>query len=117
MSGRTPEREWGGTAISQEEITRIRLVALPGKNRTPSAHGRVMAASGAVGAGGSSLVRCHRGTRYPPEGGLTAERQQFPEGIYGLKEAERFARGEASSVIAKALRARVHSVQLWRRSR
>ncbi|MFJ1732983.1 helix-turn-helix domain-containing protein [Streptomyces sp. NPDC088254] len=43
----------------------------------------------------------------------TAERQQFREGLR-LKAAERFARGEASSVIAKDLRVSVRSVQRWR---
>ncbi|MGW2890214.1 IS630 family transposase [Streptomyces griseoruber] len=51
--------------------------------------------------------------RYPQGGGLTAERQQFREELR-LKAAERFAQGEASSVIAKALRVNVRSVQRWR---
>lgn len=38
--------------------------------------------------------------RYPQEGGLTAERQQFREGLR-LRAAERFALGEASAAIAK----------------
>ncbi|MFJ8212018.1 transposase [Streptomyces sp. NPDC096033] len=46
-------------------------------------------------------------------GGLTAERQQFRKELR-LKAAERFAQGEASSVIAKALRVNVRSVQRWR---
>ncbi|MFF6904299.1 winged helix-turn-helix domain-containing protein [Streptomyces hydrogenans] len=52
--------------------------------------------------------------RYPQGGGLTAERQQFREELR-LEAAERFARGEASSVIAKDLRVSVRSVQRWRR--
>jgi transposase len=48
--------------------------------------------------------------RYPQGGGLTAERQQFREELR-LKAAERFAQGEASAVIAKALRVNVRSVQ------
>ncbi|MFG2266682.1 winged helix-turn-helix domain-containing protein [Streptomyces sp. NPDC048720] len=52
--------------------------------------------------------------RYPQGGGPTAERQQFREELR-LKAAERFAQGEASSVIAKALRVHVRSVQRWRR--
>ncbi|MGW0623135.1 IS630 family transposase [Streptomyces sp. NPDC002765] len=51
--------------------------------------------------------------RYPQGGGLTAERQQFREELR-LKAAERFAQGEASSVIAKTLRVNVRSVQRWR---
>ncbi|MEU0058124.1 winged helix-turn-helix domain-containing protein [Streptomyces sp. NPDC006334] len=51
--------------------------------------------------------------RYPQGGGLTAERQQFREELR-LKAAERFAQGEASSVIAKALRVDVRSVRRWR---
>ncbi|MFE9360738.1 helix-turn-helix domain-containing protein [Streptomyces olivaceoviridis] len=51
--------------------------------------------------------------RYPQGGGLTAERRQFREELR-LKAAERFAQGEASSVIAKALRVNVRSVQRWR---
>ncbi|WP_432037885.1 IS630 family transposase [Streptomyces cucumeris] len=51
--------------------------------------------------------------RYPQGGGLTAERQQFREELR-LKAAERFARGEVSSVIAKDLRVSVRSVQRWR---
>lgn len=54
--------------------------------------------------------------RYPQGGGLTAERQQFREELR-LKAAERFARGEASSVIAKDLRVSVRSVQRWRQMR
>ncbi|KAA9378213.1 helix-turn-helix domain-containing protein [Microbispora cellulosiformans] len=46
-------------------------------------------------------------------GGLTAERQQFREELR-LKAAERFAQGEASSVIANALGVNVRSVQRWR---
>ncbi|MFI9009939.1 hypothetical protein ACIGNX_22175 [Actinosynnema sp. NPDC053489] len=48
--------------------------------------------------------------RYPQGGGLTAERPQFREESRS-KAAERFAQGEASPVIAKALRINVHSVQ------
>ncbi|GGS90360.1 hypothetical protein GCM10010206_61420 [Streptomyces cinerochromogenes] len=51
--------------------------------------------------------------RYPQGGGLTAERQQFREELR-LEAAERFAQGEASSVIARALRINVRSVQRWR---
>ncbi|GGW65134.1 hypothetical protein GCM10010381_57610 [Streptomyces xantholiticus] len=51
--------------------------------------------------------------RYPQGGGLTAERQQFREELR-LKAAERFAKGEASSVIARDLRVSVRSVQRWR---
>nr|SBO97544.1 Mobile element protein [Nonomuraea gerenzanensis] len=68
-------------------------------------------------ADGLSSVRYHRSRRYPQGGGLTAERQQFREELR-LKAAERFAQGEASSVItsviAKALRVNVRSVQRWR---
>jgi transposase len=53
--------------------------------------------------------------RYPQGGGLTAERQQFREELR-LQAAERFARGEASSVIAKDLRVSVRSVQRWRQT-
>ncbi|MFB7429545.1 winged helix-turn-helix domain-containing protein [Streptomyces hydrogenans] len=53
--------------------------------------------------------------RYPQGGGLTAERQQFREELR-LQAAERFARGEASYVIAKGLRVSVRSVQRWRRT-
>ncbi|MFE9046474.1 helix-turn-helix domain-containing protein [Streptomyces sp. NPDC007818] len=52
--------------------------------------------------------------RYPRGGGLTAERQQLRKGSR-LKAAQRFAQGEASSVIAKDLRVIVRSVQRWRR--
>ncbi|MFB7868006.1 transposase [Streptomyces sp. NPDC056069] len=58
-------------------------------------------------------MRYHRGVRYPQGGGLTAERHQFREELR-LKAAERFARGEASSMIAKDLRVSVRSVQRWR---
>ncbi|MDF9816776.1 winged helix-turn-helix domain-containing protein [Streptomyces sp. SPB162] len=51
--------------------------------------------------------------RYPQGGGLTAERRQFREELR-LKAAERFAQDEATSVIAKALRVNVRSVQRWR---
>ncbi|MCX4808870.1 winged helix-turn-helix domain-containing protein [Streptomyces sp. NBC_01214] len=53
--------------------------------------------------------------RYPQGGGLTAERQQFREGLR-LQSAERFALGEASAVIAKELRVSVRLVQRWRRT-
>ncbi|KUO13123.1 transposase [Streptomyces sp. DSM 15324] len=53
--------------------------------------------------------------RYPQGGGLTSERQQFREELR-LKAAERFARGEVNSVIAKDLRVSVRSVQRWRRT-
>ncbi|CAL9675203.1 hypothetical protein SUDANB9_07763 [Streptomyces sp. enrichment culture] len=52
--------------------------------------------------------------QYPQGGGLTAERQQFREELR-LQAAERFAQGEASSVIATDLRVSVRSVQRWRR--
>lgn len=45
-------------------------------------------------------LRYDLGMRYPEGGGLTAERHQFREGLR-LEAAERFARGEASSVIAQ----------------
>ncbi|MFF9127997.1 winged helix-turn-helix domain-containing protein [Streptomyces sp. NPDC014889] len=53
--------------------------------------------------------------RYPQGGGLTSERQQFREELR-LQAAERFTRGEASSVIAKDLRVSVRSVQRWRQA-
>ncbi|GGW58473.1 hypothetical protein GCM10010503_39420 [Streptomyces lucensis JCM 4490] len=53
--------------------------------------------------------------RYPQGGGLTAERQQFREELR-LQAAERFDRGEASSLIAKDLRISVRSVQRWRQA-
>ena len=53
--------------------------------------------------------------RYSQGGGLTAERQRFPEELR-LKAAERLAQGEASSVIARDLRVSVRSVQRWRRT-
>ncbi|WP_394297688.1 helix-turn-helix domain-containing protein [Streptomyces griseus] len=52
--------------------------------------------------------------RYPQGGGLTTERQQFREGLR-LQAAERFAQGQASSLIAKDLRVSVRSVQRWLR--
>lgn len=52
--------------------------------------------------------------RYPQGGGLTPERQQFREELR-LQTAERFARGEGSTAIAKDLRVSVRSVQRWRR--
>ncbi|MFE9139652.1 helix-turn-helix domain-containing protein [Streptomyces sp. NPDC007355] len=51
--------------------------------------------------------------RYPQRGGLTAERQQFRKELR-LRATERFARSEASPVIAKDLRVSVRSVQRWR---
>ncbi|MFF8914662.1 helix-turn-helix domain-containing protein [Streptomyces sp. NPDC015032] len=53
--------------------------------------------------------------RYPQEGGLTSERQQFREELR-LRAAERFTQGEASSVITKDLRVSVRSVQRWRQA-
>ncbi|MFD9072287.1 helix-turn-helix domain-containing protein [Streptomyces lasiicapitis] len=53
--------------------------------------------------------------RYAQGGGLTDERWEFREGIRQVA-AERFARGEASSVIAKDLRISVRSVQRWRKA-
>jgi hypothetical protein len=50
---------------------------------------------------------------YPQGGGLTAERQEFREGLR-LKAAGRFAQGGASSVIAMALCINVRSVQRGR---
>lgn len=58
-------------------------------------------------------VRYYRGMWCPQGGGPTAERQQFREELR-LEAAERFAQGEASSVIARALRINVRSVQRWR---
>ncbi|GAA3750829.1 hypothetical protein GCM10023082_53570 [Streptomyces tremellae] len=63
-------------------------------------------------------LRYDGGMRYPQGGGLTAERQQFREGVR-VRVAERFAGGEASSVIVKDLRVKdlrvsVRSVQRWR---
>ncbi|MFR9757592.1 winged helix-turn-helix domain-containing protein [Streptomyces sp. TR06-5] len=52
--------------------------------------------------------------RCPQGGGLTAERQRFREELR-LQAAERFARGEGSTAIAKDLRVSVRSVQRWRR--
>ncbi|MCP9945461.1 winged helix-turn-helix domain-containing protein [Streptomyces somaliensis] len=51
--------------------------------------------------------------RYPQGGGLTAERQHFREELR-LRAAERFARGEGSTAIARDLRVSVRSVQRWR---
>ncbi|MFD5430340.1 helix-turn-helix domain-containing protein [Streptomyces sp. NPDC127084] len=53
--------------------------------------------------------------RYLQGGGLTGERQQFREELR-LQAAERFARGEAGSVIAGDLRVSVRSVQRWRQA-
>ncbi|MEU9256803.1 winged helix-turn-helix domain-containing protein, partial [Streptomyces sp. NPDC048270] len=52
--------------------------------------------------------------RYP-EGGLTAERRAFREGIR-LQAGMRFAAGEKTAVIAKDLRVSVRSVERWRRA-
>ncbi|MFC9180176.1 winged helix-turn-helix domain-containing protein [Streptomyces globisporus] len=51
--------------------------------------------------------------RYPQGGGLTAERQCKREELR-LQAAERFARGESSTAIARDLRVSVRSVQRWR---
>jgi transposase len=51
--------------------------------------------------------------RYPQGGGLTAERQDRREELR-LRAAERFARGEGSTSIARDLRVSVRSVQRWR---
>ncbi|MFE9912021.1 helix-turn-helix domain-containing protein [Streptomyces clavifer] len=51
--------------------------------------------------------------RYPQGGGPTAERQYFREELR-LQAAERFARGEGSTAIARDLRVSVRSVQRWR---
>ena len=53
--------------------------------------------------------------RYAQGGGLSDERREFREGVR-LTAADRFARGESSTVIAKELRVSVRSVQRWRRS-
>ncbi|MCA1224361.1 winged helix-turn-helix domain-containing protein [Streptomyces sp. 8L] len=53
--------------------------------------------------------------RYPQGGGLSDERRQFREELRG-QAAERFARGEGSTAIAKDLRVSVRSVQRWRRA-
>ncbi|MFB7223135.1 helix-turn-helix domain-containing protein [Streptomyces sp. NPDC056227] len=62
-----------------------------------------------------SSLRYYQGLRHPHGGGLTAERQQFREELR-LQAAERFARGEASSVIARDLRVSVRSVQRLRQA-
>lgn len=46
---------------------------------------------------------------------MAAERQQFREELR-LQAAGRFAKGEASSAIAKDLRVSVRSVQRWRQA-
>ncbi|WRZ96954.1 helix-turn-helix domain-containing protein [Streptomyces sp. NBC_00841] len=46
---------------------------------------------------------------------MTAERQQSRDGLR-LQAAEGFARGEASSVVAKDLRVSVRSVRRWRQA-
>ncbi|MCT9007087.1 helix-turn-helix domain-containing protein [Streptomyces rhizosphaerihabitans] len=53
--------------------------------------------------------------RHHQVGGLAAERQQFGEELR-LQAAKRFARGEASAVIAKDLRVSVRSLQRWRQA-
>ena len=53
--------------------------------------------------------------RYAQGGGLTAERRTFREGIR-REAAERFARGEETSVIAKDLRVSDRSVERWGRA-
>lgn len=50
------------------------------------------------------------GMRYPQGGEFAAERQQFREELR-LRAADGFARGEASSLIARELRVSVQSVQ------
>jgi transposase len=52
--------------------------------------------------------------RYAQGGGLSAERRVFREGLR-FQAAERFARGEASTVIARELRISVRSVQRWKK--
>ena len=53
--------------------------------------------------------------RYAQGGGLSAERREFRQRLRG-EAAERFARGDASAVIAKDLRVSMRSVQRWRRA-
>jgi putative transposase len=53
--------------------------------------------------------------RYAQGGGLTAKRRQDREEIR-LQAAQRFARGEATAVIAADLRVSERSVERWRRS-
>ncbi|MFJ6523564.1 helix-turn-helix domain-containing protein [Streptomyces filamentosus] len=53
--------------------------------------------------------------RYPPGGGLTAERQAFRERVR-MEAVGMFADGRGSTEIAKELRVSVRSVQRWRRS-
>ncbi|MER5357257.1 helix-turn-helix domain-containing protein [Streptomyces sp. NPDC002785] len=53
--------------------------------------------------------------RYPHGGGLTAERHRVREELR-LQAAERFGRGETSTVIAKDLRVSIRSVQRWRQA-
>nr|WP_326793399.1 helix-turn-helix domain-containing protein [Streptomyces sp. NBC_00841] len=60
-------------------------------------------------------LRYHRRHAVSTRGDLTAEREELREGLR-LQAAERFARGEASALIAKALRVSVRSVQRWRRT-
>ena len=50
------------------------------------------------------------GARYPQGGGLTAERQALRERVR-MQAAARFADGEDSTAVAKALRVHVRSVQ------
>ncbi|MEV8634590.1 winged helix-turn-helix domain-containing protein [Streptosporangium sp. NPDC051023] len=52
--------------------------------------------------------------RYTQGGGLSAERRAFRERLR-LQAAERFARDESSTVIARDLRISLRSVQRWRR--
>jgi FixJ family two-component response regulator len=51
--------------------------------------------------------------RYAQGGGLTDERREFREGLR-LAAADRFARGDSSSTIAKDLRVSVRSVRVRR---
>ncbi|MEV8601137.1 winged helix-turn-helix domain-containing protein [Streptomyces griseoviridis] len=53
--------------------------------------------------------------RYAQGGALTGERRVFREKLR-MEAAERFARGDANSVIAHDLRVSVRSVQRWRRA-
>lgn len=53
--------------------------------------------------------------RYPPGGGLTAERQAFRERVR-MEAVAMFAVGRGSTEIVKELRVSVRSVQRWRRA-
>lgn len=53
--------------------------------------------------------------RYAQGGGLTAERRAFREQLR-REAAERFVRGDATTVVARHLRVTVRSVQRWRKS-